>query len=73
MRGPIPGSDCQPVSIVVPLHTHIVGMVKYRKDCVKVKLSSYVIQQEYHCTVLSHDHMCIMLMVTLRIQMGWAP
>ena len=33
----MPGSTCQPVSIVVPFHTHhssLVGMAKFRKDCV---------------------------------------
>ena len=41
----IPGSGCQPVSIVVPLHTYhcsLVGMAKFRKDCVKVKLNSHI-------------------------------
>ena len=57
----ITGSACQPVSIVVPFHMHhssLVGMAKFRKDCVKVKLElSYAIQQKYHCTVLGYDHM----------------
>ena len=42
----IPGSACQPVSIVVPFHTHhssLVGMAKFRKDCVKVKLNSHML------------------------------
>ena len=44
----IPGSACQPVSIVVPFHTHhssLVGMAKVRKDCVKVKLNSHMLSR----------------------------
>ena len=45
----IPGSACQPVSIVVPFHTHhssLVGMAKFRKDCVKVKLNSHMLSSK---------------------------
>ena len=42
----IPGSTCQPVSIVIPFHTHhssLEGMAKFRKDCVKVKVNSHML------------------------------
>ena len=55
----IPGRACQPVSIVVPFDTHhssLVGMAKFRKVCVKVKLNSHMLSSR-NITYLGYDHM----------------
>ena len=54
MRGPIPGSDCQPVAIVVPLHTHhcsLVGMVKGLCES-ETELSCYPARISLHSSQL---------------------
>ena len=75
----IPGSACQPVSIVVPFHTHhssLVGMAKFRKDCVKVKLNSHMLSSRNiiaqflamsTCVHNAHSH------TQNTAKWGWAP
>ena len=69
----IPGSACQPVSIVVPFHTHhssLVGMAKVRKDCVKVKLNSQMLSSR---NIIAQFLAMTTFVHNAQAKWGWAP